>query len=98
MLNQHHFYVNISHQFSYCYHGCEQIAVSDGSVESMARTQLALHLISVSRAAGEPADCDLVFRLGDQETSDIPNPAQMSPWKGKAISPLRDRFGGGRKL
>ena len=57
----------------------------------MARAQLALHLISVSGAVGEPADCDLVFRLGDQETSDLPNPAQVSPWKGKAISPLRDR-------
>ena len=57
----------------------------------MARIQLALRLISVSGAVGEPADCDLVFRLGDQETSDLPNPAQVSPWKGKTISPLRDR-------
>lgn len=78
-------YVNIA------IHEYESTAVSGDSVGSMARAQLALHLISVSGAAGEPTDCDLVFCLGDQETSDLPNPAQVSPWKGKAISPLRDR-------
>ena len=57
----------------------------------MARPQLELHLISVSSTVGEPAECDLVFRLGDQKSLDLPNPAQYPAWEGRTISPLRDQ-------
>lgn len=62
-------------------------------VNNMAQPQLELHLISVSSTVGEPAECDLVFRLGDQKSSNLPNPAQCSAWEGRTISPLRDRYG-----
>lgn len=55
----------------------------------MAMVVRELCLISASSEVGEPADCDLVFRLGEEEG--LPDFTQIHPWAGKTVTPLRDR-------
>lgn len=53
-----------------------------------------LQLISASSAAGEPADCTLVYRLDEDSGRGLPVVNETHPWAGKTICALRDRSGG----
>ena len=52
-----------------------------------------LQLISASSAAGEPADCTLIYRLDEGNGRGLPVVNETHPWAGKSICALRDRSG-----